>query len=182
MNGPGLEPEKFYGTGAQNHPPTLTRTERTRFIRSYYSVWSLMGIDCSEWGSRLEVMTSQELYHLDEMTGLRDSIGMEEIVPPPNLPLPPDSFHSIDDSLGQKRSDLAQRIWEQIQRISWRIFKDDALCISVYAKHEGVYPFVALWDHWQPSLKDVVCHESRSAIKPSLAVRKQYLWNDEFDE
>ena len=142
-----------------------------------------MGFDCSEWGSRLEGMTSQELYHLNEMIGLRESIGMEEVVPRPNLPLqPPDSFHSIDHSLVEKRFDLGQRIWEQIQRISWNIFNEDALCISVYAKHEGVYPFVALWDHWQLSLKDVVCHESRSAIKPSLAVRKQYLWNDDIDE
>ena len=177
------EKEEFYGPGARQHPPTLTRTERTRFIRSYYSVWGLMKVDRSEWDSRLQGMTSQELHYLHEMTSLTESIGMEDIDPPPVLPLqPPDSLHSIIHSQEQKRYDLGQNIWQQIQRISWRIFEQDAPYTGIYAKHEGIHPFVTLWDHWQPSLKDVVCPKGQSKIKPSLAVTKQYLWNDELTE
>lgn len=188
MNGQGLEPEETYGPGARKHPPTLTRTERARFIRSYYSVWSLMRVDPSEWDSRLQGMTSQELYYLGEMVELTQGIGMREIVPPPKLPLqPPDSLHSITHSQPQKRFDLAQRIWQQIQRISWRFFKVDAICTSHCALYDGFPPFVVLWDHWQPCLEEVVFHGRRSASKPSPAEpcpaeTKQCLWNDGLDE
>ena len=128
-------------------------------------------------------MTSQELHYLNEMTGLTDTIGMEEIILPPVLSLqPPDSLHSVIHSQEQKRYDLGQSMLQQIQRISWRLFEQEAPYTGIYAKHEGIHPFVTLWDHWQPSLKDVVCHKGKSVIKPSLAVEKQYLWNDELNE
>ena len=179
----GLSAEEFYGPGAQKHPPNLTRTERIRFIRSYYSLWSLMRLDPSEWDYRLQAMTSQELYYLWEMTLLTQSIGRKEIVPPPMFPdEPPDSVHSINSGRSDKRIALEQKVWEQIQRNSLRFFKRDAQNPSVYAKHEGFLWFVVLWDHWQPSLKDMVCHQSVSLKKPSPAVQEQYLWNDRLDE
>ncbi|KAI4120189.1 MAG: hypothetical protein LQ338_007192 [Usnochroma carphineum] len=159
----GLSAEEFYGPGAHKHPPTLTRTERTRFIRSYYSLWSLMRLDLSEWDPRLQAMTSQELYYLREMTKLTQSIGREEIVPPPMFPdEPSDSVHSINSGQSEKRMTLARRIWQQIQRNSRHFFERDAQDPSVFAKHEGFLWFVVLWDHWQPSLKDMVCHQSVS--------------------
>lgn len=164
------------------HPPTLTRTERTRFIRSYYSLWSLLSLECSEWESRLEAMTSQELYYLHEMTKLTQSIGREERVPPPMFPHePPDSVHSINSGRSEKRITLERRIWQQIQYNSVRFFERDAQDPSVYAKHEGFLWFVVMWDHWQPSLENMVCHQSVSPIKPSQAVREKYLWNKSWD-
>ena len=144
-----------------------------------------MKIDRSEWDSRLQGMTSQELYYLKEMTDLTEGYAMlNETIHQPTLPLqPPDSLHSINHSEPRKRFDLGQCIWEQIQRNSLRFFEQDALFTSCYAKHEGFFVFVVFWDHWQPSLKDLVCHQCSGAIKkPSPAVRKQYLWNDELDE
>lgn len=140
-----------------------------------------MKIDCSEWDSRLQAMTSQELYYLREMTKLTQSIGREESVPPPMFPdEPSDSVHSINSGQSEKRIALEQRVWQQIQRNSRRFFERDSQDPSVFAKHEGFLWFVVLWDHWQPSLKDMVCHESVSLIKPSLAIKRQHLWNDEF--
>ena len=128
-------------------------------------------------------MTSQELYYLREMTKLTQSIGREEIVPPPMFPRgPSDSVHSINSGQSEKRIALERRIWLQIQRNSWRFFERDAQDPSGYAKHEGFLWFVVLWDHWQPSLKDMVCHQSVSLVKPSPAVKEQYLWNTGLDE
>ena len=178
----GLEAEEFYG-GARKHPPTLTCTERTRFIRFYYSLWSLMRLDCSEWNSRLQEMTSQELYYLLEMTKLTQSIGREEIVPPPRYPHESsDSVHSINSGRSEKRIALEGMIWQQIQRNSWQFFERKAQDPIIYTKHEGFLWFVVLWDHWQPSLKDLVCHQSVSPRKLSPAVQKQYFWNDKWDE
>ena len=175
----GLSAEKFYGPGAQNHPATLTPSERPRFIRSYYLIWTLMRLDRAQWDARLEDKTSQELYYLQEMSKLTQSIGREEHIPPPMFPdQSPDSIHAIYSGQSDKRAALECRIWEQIQRNSQRFFDRDAQDVSWCAKHEGFLWFVVLWDHWQPSLKDVVCHQSRSTVRLSSAVVKQYLWND----
>ena len=143
-----------------------------------------MRLDRSEWESRLQAMTSQELYYLWEMTKLTQSIGREEIVPPPQFPdEPADSAHSINFGRSEKRKALELRTWQQIERNSWRFFERDAHNPITYAKHEGCFfGFVVLWDHWQPSLKDVVCHQSVSLMKPTPAVIEQYLWNNGLDE
>ncbi|MCJ1296583.1 hypothetical protein MMC34_008149 [Xylographa carneopallida] len=179
----GLEYEGFYGPNVLKHPPTLTRTERTRFICSYYALWSLMRIDRSEWESRIQAMTSQELYYLREMAKLTQSIGQEEIVPPPMFPLePPDSIHSINSGQSEKRIGLERRIGEQIQHNSWRFFERDAQDCSNNAKHEGFLWFVVLWDHFQPAVEDLVTHRSVRLGKPSPAIMAQYIWNNGFNE
>lgn len=172
-----------YGPGVHKHPPTLTRTERTRFIRTYYSLWSLMILEPSEWDSRLQTMTSQELYYLHEMTKLTQSIGRDETVPPPSSQRePPDSDHPLDFNRSENRIALERKTWQQIESISLRFFERDAHDTSNFAKHEGFLWFVNIWDHWQPALKDLVCHQSRSPVKPSDAVIQRYLWNDSLDE
>lgn len=176
----GLEPGEFYGAGAEEHPSTLTRTERKRFVRTYYSLWGLLRIDPSAWDSRLQAMTSRELYYLHEMTKLTQSIGREETVPQPMYPnAPPGSVNSINHGRSEKRDALERRVWQQVQHNSLRFFDRDALHAAVFAKHEGALEFVAIWDHWQPSLKEMVLHESRSTINLSPAVKKEYFWNDE---
>ena len=122
-----------------------------------------MRLDPSAWDCRLQATTSQELYHLWEMTKLAQSIGRDEIIPPPMFPIEfSNSIHSINSGRSKKRIALERRIWDQIQRNSWRFFGRGAQITSTYAKHEGVLWFVALSDHWQPSLKDMVCHQSVS--------------------
>lgn len=139
-----------------------------------------MKIDCSEWNSRLQAMTSQELFYLREMTKLTQSIGREEIVPPPMFPdEPPDSVHSINSGRSEKRIALEGRVWQQIQDNSWRLFGQDAEDPSIFAKHEGFLWFVVLWDHWQSMLKNLVCHEFMDVTKPGPAINKPHLWNDE---
>ena len=177
------ELQACYGAGARGHPPTLTRTESHRFISSYYTLWGLMKLDASEWESRLEHMTSKQLYYLHEMTKLTQSIGREEVVPKPLFPdEPPDSVHSINSGQSEKRITLGERVWQQIQDTSQRIFNQDALYPEGYAKHEGFMSFVIMWDHWQPSLKDMVLHQSTSSIRPTLDVKRRYLWNDDPEE
>lgn len=142
-----------------------------------------MRLDSSEWDSRLRGMRSQELYYLHEMTKLTQNIGREEVIPPPIFPHePPDSVHSINSGQSEERIALERSIWQQIQNNSMRFFDRDAQDPSPYAKHEGFLWFVVLWDHWQPSLKDMVCHQSVSSVKLSQAVKEQFLWNDSPDE
>ncbi len=62
-----------------------------------------MKLDASEWEPRLEQMTSKQLYCLHEMTNLTQSIGKEEVVPPPLFPDEArDSVHYINNGRSEK--------------------------------------------------------------------------------
>lgn len=142
-----------------------------------------MRLEPSRWDSRLQAMTSRELYYLREMTELTQRIGTEEIVPPPMFPHESsDSVQSINSGRSRKRIALERRIWQQIQGNSLRFFNRDAQDPSNYAEHEGFLWFVVMWDHWQPYLKDMVLQQCVSLIRLSPAVKEQYLWNDGSDE
>lgn len=183
----GYAASEYYGADAWGHPRTLTRTERPRFIRSYYTLWGMMqSDDPSKWSSKLGSMTLKQLYYLHEMTKLTQSIGQgEEPVSPPMFPgEPPGTVHSINSSQSEKRIALGDKIWQQIQYLSQRFYHEDAHYTCVYAKHEGFMWFVVLWDHWQASLKDLVCHRvtTSATLKPSPALEKQYIWDDSSDD
>ena len=65
--------------GIHRHPQRLTPSERRRFIRSYYTVWSLMIISPDLWPARLAAIPSlRELYYLTELCLLPQSIGGDE--------------------------------------------------------------------------------------------------------
>ena len=179
----GASPEDFYGARATKHPPNLTTTERTRFIRTYYSLWGLMKLDPAEWPPRLESLTQQQLYYLLDLAKLTQSIGYEEDIPPPPFPnSPPDSIHAINMGQSDKRIALENTLHERIQHISQRFFQRDAGYPIAYAKGNGFLFFVALWDHWQPYLEDMVSHLSRSTIKLSPEETRRYFWDDNFDK
>lgn len=146
----------------------------------------MQSINSTKLSSKLESMTLKQLYRLHEMTKLTQSIGRgEEPVPAPMFPdEPPDSVHSINNGQSEKRIALSDQIWQRIQQISQRVFHQDAQDPSVFAKHEGFMWFVVMWDHFQESFKDLVCHQSTvsAAQKPSPAFEKQYIWDDSSDD
>ena len=162
-------------SGERGHPPVLTRTERPRFISSYYTIWSMMKLDFSEWESRLEHMTLKQLYFLHEMTNLTQSIGREEAIPNWNTT-------PINCGRSQKRITLGKRAWRQIQDVSERVLNRDALDPQYHAKNKGFRWFVVMWDHYQPRLRDMMVHQWVGAMRLSLDVQKRYLWNEDPEE
>ena len=169
----------FYGAGTDRHPPTLTPSEKRRFTRTYYSTWGLLRIDPALWDSRLQAATSQELYLIHEMTRLTSSIGREEKVPrPPHS----DANLGIDLNWSHCRCDLERRVWQQIQTNSVQYFDLNAASIEFLSFELGALYFIALWDHWQEPLKEIILHHNRTTIKLNPAMIKDRLWNDDEDE
>ncbi len=171
------------------HPANLTRSERPRFIRSYYTLWGMMqSNDNSKWSSKLESMTLNQLYRLYEMSKLTQSIGQgEEPIPIPPIPpprFPTDPIDSINNRRSEKRCALRNQIWEQIQNISERVFHPNANWGQHHAKHEGFLDFVLSWDTSQDTLGNAVTHGSITSVapKPSPASEKQYIWDDSSDD
>ena len=177
------ELEGYYGAGAHRHPPSLTWSERPRFIRSYYQLWGMMKLDPTEWQSRLEPMTMKQLYQLYEMSTLTQSIGREEVVPAPRFPdADPNSIHAINKGRSQERVALSEKIWQRIEHTYQRIYHRDAELVWVHTLYEGAWGFIVMWDHWQSSLKEVVCGRRSIDPSPRPSFEKQYLWNDSSDE
>ena len=165
--------DEHYGEGARKHPPHLTWSERRRFTRTYYQLWGLMRLSATEWQLRLENMRLKQLYLLREMCRLTQSIGREEVVPPPEYPnAAPGSINAINSGRSQERIALSEMIWEQIERTQ-SIHDQPAEYPWALTKHEGYLWFIVMWDHWQSSLEDIIC-VPRSG--------KQYLWDDSSDE
>ena len=170
----GVPTEQFYGLGSSKHPPYLTRTERPRFIRSYYRLWGMMRLDAAEWQMRLDAMTLKQLYHLYEMSRLTQSIGGEEVIPAQD-----DSMSAIKMGRSEKRIDLERSTWKHIERIFQDVYGDNAIDVWGRAAFEGFMWFLIIWDHWQPELNIVVCGQPTS---PGPSFEKENLWDDSSDD
>lgn len=156
----GFPMMEIYGTA--KHPPNVTNSERLRFIRAYYQLWGMMNLEPAQWASRLESMKLKQLYYLCEMSKLTQSIGNEEKLPAPEA-------RPIGRGRSKKRNSLEAKIWDHIESIYQRTYREKSDYPWIYAKHEGSLWFVVIWDHWQGSLKQIVC----GGPKPSTA--KSYL-------
>ena len=143
-----------------------------------------MKLHPAKWQSRLESMTLKKLYHLYEISKLWQSIGREEVRPAPRFPYAgPHYIRTINKERSKERMALTKRTWQHIEHVYQRIHnRDPEFFWTVYDSCEGAFGFVALWDHWQPSLKQVVC--GLQPVDPCTrpAFVKQYLWGDSSDE
>ena len=180
----GFRVEDIYGPGARKHPPHLTRTERPRFIRSYYQLWGLMKSDPAEWQSRLEPMTLKQLYHLSEMCALTQSIGREEVIPAPYFPnAAPGSALAINSRRSAERHALSFKVSKHLQIVYRRLHHRDAVDDPwVHAKREGYLWFVVLWDHWQPGLRELVYNRPDAESMVGSSGGDEVLWDDSTDE
>ena len=180
MIGLPCNPRKYYGD--VKHPPYLTATERPRFARAYYEIWSMMTIDPTDWESRMDTMTLKRLYHLCEMTRLTQSIGNEEQRSPHAFPnANPKSWLAVNGSRSPKRQQMEKRIWGYIEKKSQSIHGESPDYPWIYAKEDGFMWYVVLWDHWQDLLKSLIC--GRLTKEPP--VRREYdwsLWNESSED
>ncbi|KAL8895446.1 MAG: hypothetical protein Q9207_008168 [Kuettlingeria erythrocarpa] len=149
----GERADDYYGAGAVRHPPYLTRTERPRFIRSYYQLWGLMRLEtAAERQTRLESRTLKQLIHLYEMSMLPSTMAL---LRPRDAQL--DTLSVIEREPVERRVALERQILKHLEEVYQRIHGKDLIYIWVHAPEEGYGNFIAIWDHFQPSLKEVVC-------------------------
>ncbi|KAF2234699.1 hypothetical protein EV356DRAFT_514839 [Viridothelium virens] len=160
--------EQFYGPTSNHHPPTLTQTERPRFIRSYYQLWSLKKLCAAEQESRLKAMILKRLYQLFEMSMLDQNIGCEE---------------EEDITLRwEQRLTLQFKVNGQMDRISGHLRRCPAPRVDHYGATEGSSTFVSMWDHWQPSLFEVVCCRKPTWRCLDSELERLVLWDNSSDE
>lgn len=165
--GPAFDTKTIYGS--IRRPPTLTRTERIRFVRAYYQLWMLTLTPQADLETRLQNITSiQQLYYLDELCLLNQSIGGEEQATP-----------SQNAESFLKRTDLHSAVWDRLEEVCTAAHDGkEPESVTTYAFEDGYRSFVVLWDHWQDSLKQIVC-----GIRPGRpwTFDKEELWDDGAD-
>ena len=177
----GHRTEDYYGAGARRHPPYLTRTERPRFIRSYYRFWGLLTIDDPvERQARLQSMSLKQLIYLCEISWLPKGMGPgEEAI---QSPVNPGVARGPEPAKRyQARRALSKLVMEQTELVYRRIYGQDMEAIWVIAMDEGYDAFLVMWDHWQSSLLDVVCSR-RSKEPPYNKGFHMELWEESSEE
>ena len=159
----GYRVADYYGAGALKRPPYLIRTERPRFIRSYYHFWGLLAIDnLEQQQSRLQSMSLKQLLYLCEISWLPDGMGPGEGIDPES-----------ESAIYQTREAFSKLILEYTESTYRRIHGQDMELIWVIAMDEGYSDFLVMWDHWQSSLKEVVC--GRRTKEPPY--KKEFHWD-----
>ena len=108
----------------------------------------------SDQQSRIESLTLRQLYQLHEMCSLPQIIGGEEKV---TYCHPPDEhclwLYDTCPKPSPDRGDLREKIWNYVNLCSQREHGREAYPLDMFAVEDGCYPFIAIWDHWQPTLK-----------------------------
>ncbi|KAF2094387.1 hypothetical protein NA57DRAFT_60433 [Rhizodiscina lignyota] len=171
--------------GLDRHPLSLTPSERRRFVRSYYTVWSLMIISPNLWPSRLAPVSSiREFYYLTELCLLPQSIGRDESLPLVNYSGTDSDTHN--DSVlhfvpSEQRQKLREEVLKRIEPLreyvpDW-IREWEPVDLSEYGPTDGYGPFVLLCDHFQSYLKQLYGYWP--AIPP---VNEDNIWSDSEDE
>ncbi|GFN21568.1 hypothetical protein AtubIFM56815_004141 [Aspergillus tubingensis] len=153
---------KFYG--GKPRPLHLTPTERHRFTRSYYQVWSLLLLDQSSRQQRYRTMLLKHLYMIYEMVDLDQPIGDE-------------SEYSPAD---EKRCALSEEVSEYLRFLYHGIHGVDYIDFSGQSVSMRTQGHAAIWDHCQPDLKKIVCYQWRDPEKKPVG--EEDVWAHTTDE
>ncbi|KAL8996352.1 MAG: hypothetical protein Q9169_004118 [Polycauliona sp. 2 TL-2023] len=176
----GIRAADYYGADALVHPPYLTRTERARVIRSYYTLWGLLSVDgAMERRAKLKYTSLKNLLYLCEMSKLPDGLGPGERVPS-SLGGKFASTSETDKQRIEERGALSGIILETTNQTYRDIHGYEMELIWVMAMDEGFGDFLVIWDHWRSSLQEVVCGR-RSKEPPYKKHFHWELWEDSDD-
>ncbi|KAJ5433326.1 uncharacterized protein N7458_012482 [Penicillium daleae] len=144
--------DEFYG--GKTRPLHLTPTERHRFTRSYYQVWSIFLLDRPSRQQRYRSMLLKHLYMLYEMIYLDQPIG--------------DKTESL--SFNEKRTELLQEVDKLLRSLYHHFHGNEFINFSGYSISMRTQGHAAIWDHCQPDLKCIVCFSWRSPKKQPVKV------------
>lgn len=175
----------LYSLEPLRHPSYLTRTERSRFIRSYYELWGLMKInDSAELKARLQSMTFQQLLHVQGITSPHGLTDDDQLISPSQYQNFDTSSHEpLKDEISRLRL-LHMNQYEILRRMhgyEHSEYTAYTALLSVSTWAEGYYGFIILWDRYQARIKNVVC--GNRAKKPSFEQETHWeLWDDGSDE
>ncbi|GKZ57414.1 hypothetical protein AnigIFM60653_001747 [Aspergillus niger] len=154
--------DQFYGGNPR--PLSLTPTERHRFTRSYYQVWSLLLLNQRSRQKRYQNMLLKHLYMIYEMTDLDQPIGDE------SRSFPAD----------EKRCELLQEVSEYLRDLYHNIHGVDYIDFSGQSVSMRTQGHAAIWDHCQPDFKKIVCYQWRDPEKKP--VQEEEVWEHTTDE
>ncbi|KAF2795960.1 hypothetical protein K505DRAFT_373551 [Melanomma pulvis-pyrius CBS 109.77] len=167
-------------------PRKLTKTERRRFIRTYYQLWNLIQIDEQQWQPTAASLSMKQVYLLREMCWIPLPIG--EDLPGPQMKqfFPDFMFYEYEGRRGKLGSALQETINDHAKKKdSWWI-NDCPWLVRKETKNEGYAGFHLLWDHGKDALKQYCLGRPRlhqvSLSEEEMEYERQHLWAETSDE
>ncbi|PYI02675.1 hypothetical protein BO78DRAFT_453397 [Aspergillus sclerotiicarbonarius CBS 121057] len=154
--------DEFYG--GKPRPLYLTPTERHRFTRSYYQVWSLLLLDRLSRQQRYRSLLLKHLYLIYEMGDLDQPIGDDE----------PGSLFA-----DEKRCELLREVDAYLHYLYKKIHGQEYIDFSGQSVSMCTRGHAAIWDHCQPDFKMIVCYQMRRSRKSE---KEEEVWEDTTDE
>jgi hypothetical protein len=186
----------------------MTRTERRRFIRTYYQLWALILLPEHQWPEAITPLTIKQVYLLREMCFIPLAIGPDPPSPLTEntstwyrsdgkpLKLPLFDTYSSEGRRGQLGSLLQDRLTEHSKRMStlgnkWEV--DDYPWLIHEESHlEGFAGFHLIWDHGKdsvkhyclarPSLKQLKQQGYAEPTEEELEYEQQHQWVESSEE
>jgi len=134
-----------------------------------------MRAEPSDWERLLEPITSlRQLYYLFELCGLPDRFREGDGAAPGSI-----ARMNGGAPERQARGALRSAVWARLERVYRSVHDGYPEDVRSYALEDGFQEFVVIWDHWQDSLKQIVC-----GIRPGDGGRpwsldKPELWEEE---
>ncbi|KAF2650989.1 hypothetical protein K491DRAFT_720256 [Lophiostoma macrostomum CBS 122681] len=159
----------------------LTPTELSRFVRTYYLVWTLLRTPVDKLLAHLERMTLKQCHLVDEMLLLPQYIGDRS----QKMIISCGEGYVPENSWGQPRSEsreqLGMVLYAHIKRIEdgrenpYAYWHDDD-------HNLGYRNFNFIWDHYKPDFKATCVARCPSKLDTDIEYETRGLWEDSEDE
>jgi hypothetical protein len=144
--------QEIYGGPDGRHPEYLTLTERRRFFRTYYQLWSLLQLQDQDWALAVKKFSAKGLYLMREMAWVPLPIGEDQ--PSPKVERFPDIVWYGGEG---RRGKLGRLLEECIQKhvkdtgngspYPWMGIQIDM------SGDKGIGGFLLFWDHFSRILE-----------------------------
>jgi hypothetical protein len=169
---------------SDRHPPYLTKTERPRFIRAYYRIWSIMLLEVNSRPQRLSTLTLRQLHRTVEMAQLPAPLG-DEIGP--DFKYQPGELYDIPRERSEYFSvmlDFSREMHKRVHPLPIRISPDfQQVAHEGEINHEGHRGFVTLFDHFQMSFKNLLAGGVMKTYPLEYAeLMRNVIWGESEDE
>ena len=178
--------EDYHGLGPLLHSPSLARTERSRFTRSYYQLWGMMQFtEFAKLETTLRSLTIKQLLHLQAIASSHNlTRGHQLILGSQRECFDINSVFSLEDPISG--ISILELMETEIDR---RIYRYDNMnpknentgIIKHYAFGDGHYDFLIIWDNYQAPIK----HAVRNTRVKNLDSEKGWdweVWEESSDE
>jgi hypothetical protein len=164
----------------------LTATERRRFIRTYYQLWSLIRQDENQWPSGIASLSIKQVYLVREMCWIPLPVGDDMPTARMEERFPKFAQYGREGRRARLGAALFKAIEAYVERKNSWFCDEDPWLIRPETRSEGYAGFHLLWDHGKPALKQYALGRATGQVvqlpREEAEYERRELWAESSDE